>query len=118
MDSDLLIRSMQGYDTVFHVAAKAGVWGAYDGFYAANVTGTRNVIDACRHNGIRHLVYTSSPSVTFDGSHQQGIDESVPYPDRWLCHYPHTMSTFKFMISGDNLFHLYAVPLNAFSLTV
>ena len=25
--SDLLIRSMQGYDTVFHVAAKAGIWG-------------------------------------------------------------------------------------------
>ena len=25
LDSDLLIRNMQGYDTVFHVAAKAGI---------------------------------------------------------------------------------------------
>src|SRR6185437_8430538 len=35
-------------------------------------------------------VYTSSPSVTFDGSDQSGIDESAPYPQRWLCHYSHT----------------------------
>ena len=27
LDSDHLIRTMQGYDTVFHVAAKAGLWG-------------------------------------------------------------------------------------------
>lgn len=36
------------------------------------------------------MVYTSSPSVTFDSANQSGIDESVPYPNRWLCHYPHT----------------------------
>jgi nucleoside-diphosphate-sugar epimerase len=35
-------------------------------------------------------VYTSSPSVTFDGHDQCGIDESVPYPSQFLCHYAHT----------------------------
>jgi len=28
--------------------------------------------------------------VTFDGGDQCGVDESAPYPSRWLCHYPHT----------------------------
>jgi nucleoside-diphosphate-sugar epimerase len=28
--------------------------------------------------------------VTFDGRDQLGVDESVPYANRWLCHYPHT----------------------------
>ncbi len=35
-------------------------------------------------------MFTSSPSVTFAGQHQSGVDESVPYPQQWLCHYPHT----------------------------
>jgi 2-alkyl-3-oxoalkanoate reductase len=39
---------------------------------------------------VRRLVYTSSPSVTFDGHEQRGIDERAPYARRWLCHYPHS----------------------------
>ena len=35
--------AIQGCDVVFHVAAKAGVWGAYADYYRANVVGTQNV---------------------------------------------------------------------------
>lgn len=41
-------------------------------------------------HGVGRLIYTSSPSVVFDGRDQEGIDESVPYPKRWLCHYAHS----------------------------
>ena len=34
--------------------------------------------------------FSSSPSVTFDGTDQKGVDESAPYPTEWLCHYPHS----------------------------
>ena len=30
-----------GMDAVFHVAAKAGVWGSWESFYQPNVIGTR-----------------------------------------------------------------------------
>jgi nucleoside-diphosphate-sugar epimerase len=43
--------------------------------------GTKNVIDACVELKVKRLVYTSSPSVVFDGIH--GIhngSESLPYP--------------------------------------
>lgn len=79
-----------GVDVVYHVAAVAGIWGTWEHFYGINVVGTQNVIDGCRAHGVSRLVYTSSPSVTFDGSPQEGVDETVPYPKRWLCHYQHT----------------------------
>jgi len=47
LDSELLIHALQGYDTVFHVAAKAGIWGSKHEYELTNVTGTRNVLGAC-----------------------------------------------------------------------
>jgi nucleoside-diphosphate-sugar epimerase len=79
-----------GCDLVIHVAAKAGIWGSYDEFYQANVVGTENVIAACRENSISRLVYTSSPSVVFDGSDVEGGNESIPYPAAFEAHYPAT----------------------------
>jgi nucleoside-diphosphate-sugar epimerase len=80
----------QGMDVVFHAAGVAGIWGPWDYYYGINTLGTRHVIDGCLTAGVTRLVYTSSPSVTFDGTNQCGVDESVPYPTRWLCHYPHS----------------------------
>ncbi len=83
-------KAVQGCGAVFHVAAKAGVWGDRLDFYNANVVGTRNVLQACRAEGVARLVYTSSPSVVFDGRDMEGVDESVPYSDRFTAHYPET----------------------------
>ncbi|MEK6250314.1 MAG: NAD-dependent epimerase/dehydratase family protein, partial [Planctomycetales bacterium] len=79
-----------GVDTVYHAAGVAGIWGSWQHFYSINTEGTQNVISGCHAQGVQKLVYTSSPSVSFDGSPQEGVDESQPYPDRWLCHYPHS----------------------------
>lgn len=89
-DRDAVMRACQTMDAVFHVAAIAGIWGPWRDFYEINVLGTQHVVDGCREHGVSRLVYTSSPSVTFDGSDQRGCDESVPYARNWLCHYPHT----------------------------
>lgn len=83
-------QSIRDVDVVVHTAAVAGVWGPYESFYRINTQATLNVIEACRENGIRTLVFTSSPSVTFGGDHQRGVDESEPYPRKWLCAYPQT----------------------------
>ncbi|MEE8107073.1 MAG: NAD-dependent epimerase/dehydratase family protein [Planctomycetota bacterium] len=79
-----------GCDIVFHVAAKAGVWGPAGEYERANVLGTDHVLAACCAHGIQRLVYTSSPSVAFHGEDQEGTDESQDYPDSFLCHYPRT----------------------------
>jgi nucleoside-diphosphate-sugar epimerase len=79
-----------GMEIVFHVAGVAGIWGPWDHFFGINTLGTRNVVRGCLQHGVQRLVYTSSPSVTFDGTDQPNIDESAPYATHWLCHYPHT----------------------------
>lgn len=89
-DVEGLVKACRNVEAVFHVAAKPGIWGSYKSFYTPNVVGTRNVIEACRLNGVQRLIYTSSPSVIFDGKDMQGIDESVPYPETFHAHYPHT----------------------------
>ena len=89
-DAGAVGRAAEGVDVVFHVAAKAGVWGRLRAYHATNVVGTENVVRACRDRGVSKLVYTSTPSVTFVGDDQEGIDESAPYAKRFLCAYPRT----------------------------
>lgn len=79
-----------GTDVVFHTAAKAGVWGKYADFEKANLTGTRNVIEACRRAGTSNLVYTSTPSVVFNGNAICGGNESLPYYSGKLSPYAKT----------------------------
>ena len=89
-DADAVVRACTGAEAVFHVASRPGVWGKYDDFYQPNVVGTRNVISACASCGVRRLIYTSSPSVVFDGRDMEGVNESVPYPPVFDAHYPRT----------------------------
>ena len=89
-DTVAIASACEGIETVFHVAAKAGVWGKYRDFHQTNVNGTCNVIAACQSNEVQRFIYTSSPSVIFDGSDMRGVDESIPYPDRYTAHYPRT----------------------------
>ncbi|MDQ8193551.1 NAD-dependent epimerase/dehydratase family protein [Coraliomargarita sp. SDUM461004] len=79
-----------GVNAVFHVAAKAGVWGSWDSYYRPNVLGSRNVVAACQAEGVRRLVYTSTPSVVFNRQAIRGGGQDMPYGRRWLCHYAHT----------------------------
>lgn len=89
-DKTVLQAAIQGVDAVFHIAAKAGVWGPHTEFYHANVLGTRAVLAACQQAGVKNLVYTSTPSVVFNGGPFRGEDESLPYGSKWLCHYAQT----------------------------
>ena len=101
-DPDSVLKAAEGCDLVFHVAAKAGVWGAYQDYYQANVIGTQNVLAACRVHQISRLVYTSSPSVVFDGRDEEGINESAPYPRRYLTHYPRTKAMAERLVLEAN----------------
>lgn len=90
VDAEYVNRAVSDVDCVIHTAAVAGVWGPWDHFFQNNVVASRHILLACQESRVKSLVYTSSPSVTFDGSHQSGVDESVGYPDQWMCPYPHT----------------------------
>ncbi len=92
----------RGADTVFHTAAIAGVWGPWRRYRQNNVVGTQHVIAACRRHGVRRLIYTSSPSVVFTTTDQSGVDESIPYTTRWLCHYPRSKALAEQAVLAAN----------------
>jgi len=101
-DPAAVTAAVKDCDIVYHVAAKAGVWGPYEEYYQTNVIGSRNIIQACLSQGVMRLVYTSSPSVVFNGSDMEGVDESVPYPDHYHSFYPQTKAEAEQMVLAAN----------------
>ena len=101
-DAEAVEKAVAGSDVVFHVAAKAGVWGRHADFFTTNVTGTQNVLAACKNLGIRKLVYTSTPSVVHAGSDLAGVNESTPYPKHFDAAYPETKATAEKAVLAAN----------------
>ena len=98
-------------DIVYHVAAVPGVWGSWQKYYDINTLGTQNIIEACRLAEVPRLVFTSSPSVVYDGQSHMNADESLPYPQSYLCHYPHTKALAEQAILAANSPSLATVSL-------
>ncbi|MEX2567769.1 MAG: NAD-dependent epimerase [Cyclobacteriaceae bacterium] len=74
----------QDFDKVVNLAAQAGVRYSLtnpDAYIEANIVGFINILEACRHNNIKHLAYASSSSVY--GSNTQmpfSTSHSVDHP--------------------------------------
>ena len=91
VDDEAKVRAAcRGVQTVFHVAAKVGVWGPYTEFFRTNVLGTRAVLAGCREHRVQRLVHTSTPSVVYTGSDLAGADESLPLTKHCPSPYPVT----------------------------
>lgn len=110
-DFAALKQAMVGCEAVFHVAAKTGIWGKYKDFYLANVSGTENVLQACRELGIRNLVFSSSPSIVYDGKDSEGQNESLPYPPKYNASYPQTKAIAEKLVMAANNATLKTVSL-------
>lgn len=90
--------AVAGCEAVFHVAAKAGVWGHYEEYFQANVVGTENILAACGTHKTPYLIYTSSPSVVYGDEPLRNVDESIPYPENYLTAYPETKAIAEQMV--------------------
>ncbi len=101
-DKKMVEKAVRDCELVFHVAAKAGYWGRDKDYLEINVTGTRHVIDACRIHGVSRLVYTSSPSVVFNGDPIEGGDERLPYARSFKAAYPRTKMLAEKMVLQAN----------------
>jgi nucleoside-diphosphate-sugar epimerase len=78
-----LASAMEGCDAVFHVAAiyRNGVpRSKRDELFAANVTGTENVLDAATDAGVSRVVYVSS-NVAFGDTRGEVVDETYEPPE-------------------------------------
>jgi nucleoside-diphosphate-sugar epimerase len=108
-DSEFVNSSLENIDTVFHTAAIPGIWGK--DFFSVNVQGTENIISSCQNNSVRRLIFTSSPSVVFGNASLEGVDESTPYPEKYLCDYPRTKALAEKMVLQANNANLSTVAI-------
>lgn len=73
-----------GFDAVVNLAAQAGVRYSIDNpkaYIDSNLVGFFNVLEACRHHPVEHLVYASSSSV-------YGGNEKVPFSEEDAVDHP------------------------------
>ena len=77
---DELVRSTfaaHRFDGVFHLAARAGVRPSIADprlYFSTNMDGTLNLLEACRHGGVRDFIFASSSSV-------YGMNIKVPFAE-------------------------------------
>jgi nucleoside-diphosphate-sugar epimerase len=110
-DSTAVAAACAGVETVFHVAAKVGVWGRYKDFYRTNVLGTRALLEGCRQHGVRNFVHTSTPSVVYNGEDLADADESFPLTTRCPSPYPLTKAIAEREVCSANSKTLRTVAL-------
>ena len=112
LDDEAAMRAAcRGIGTVFHVAAKVGVWGCYDDFFRANVLGTRALLAGCREHGVARFVHTSTPSVVYNGRDLAGADESLPLTTACPSPYPLTKALAEAEVLAANSSALRTVAL-------
>ncbi|XP_010479135.1 PREDICTED: 3beta-hydroxysteroid-dehydrogenase/decarboxylase-like isoform X2 [Camelina sativa] len=98
-----VVKGFEGAEVVFHMAAPDSSIKFHQLHYSVNVQGTTNVIDACIEVGVKRLIYTSSPSVVFDGVHGTlNADESMPYPPKHNDSYSATKAEGEALILKAN----------------
>jgi len=103
------IFSESRFDAVVNLAAQAGVRYSLENPHAyvdANLVGFVNVLEGCRHNGIRHLVFASSSSV-------YGANTAMPFSvhhnvDHPVSLYAATKKANELM--AHTYSHLYGLP--------
>ncbi|CAK9149845.1 unnamed protein product [Ilex paraguariensis] len=102
-DKSQVLKACQEAEVVFHMAAPDSSINSYELHHSVNVQGTKNVIGACIELKVKRLIYTSSPSVVFDGVN--GIfngEESSPYPAKHNDSYSATKAEGEALVIKSN----------------
>jgi len=110
-DAPAVTAACAGITTVFHTAARVGVWGRHEDFHRTNVLGTRALLEGCRRHGVRTLVHTSTPSVVYNGRDLAGADESLPLTTACPSPYPLTKAIAEREVLAANSPSLRTVAL-------
>ncbi|GAA5078068.1 NAD-dependent epimerase/dehydratase family protein [Nocardia iowensis] len=103
-DQASLVQATNGVDIVFHSAARVDERGTRQQFWDENVRATELLLEAARRGGASRFVFISSPSALMDrdGGDQLDVDESIPYPQRYLNLYSETKAAAERAVLAAN----------------
>ena len=102
-----MIKALRGMDVVFHTASiiPLTIDVTDEDMYRVNVSGAHNVIEACKLNDVKRLVYTSSSSVVLSKNRNkvsENVEESQSLPDDPLNMYVKTKGMAETMVTSTN----------------
>ncbi len=91
LDKESLIRAFTGADVVFHLAGLISIvsWDRKE-VEAVNITGVKNVVEACQSTGVKRLLHTSSFHAHQQEPLDKPLDESRPLHDGTYPPYDHS----------------------------
>ncbi len=101
-DPAVCTEACRNVGTVFHVAARVGVWGRTEDFRRDNVDATHALLAAAKAAGVTRFVYTSTPSVVYNGLDLAGADESLPLTTACPSPYPLTKAEAERAVLAAN----------------
>ena len=87
-EAETLAAAVRGCEAVIHAAAKFRFWGPWEEFYAANVVGTRNMLEASCREGVGRFIYISTIAVV--GRPAPNLVITEEHPCTPLDHYQRT----------------------------
>lgn len=102
LTDEFVYPATRGIDVVHHSAARVTDVGSRAQFWDTNLTGTERLLRAARHNGVGRFVFVSSPSAVMTGRDQIDIDETQPYPGRYLNLYSQTKAAAERVVLAAN----------------
>lgn len=101
-DPAVCAEAVQAVETVFHVAARVGVWGKQEDFHRDNVIATETLLTAAQAARVSRFVHTSTPSVVYNGKDLAGADESLPLTTDCPSPYPLTKAQAEAKVIAAN----------------
>jgi len=69
---------LEGVDAVVHAAAKVEEFGPMKDFWAINVDGTKQLLEAAKTAGVKRFIHIGTEASIFYGQHMVDIDETEP----------------------------------------
>jgi nucleoside-diphosphate-sugar epimerase len=94
----------EGAELAFHAAAQVLDWGPREEFVRANVTGTRNALQACREAGVPRFVHVGTEAALLAGRPLVNVNEDAPLRPDSPAHYSSTKAEAEQAVrdaSGD-----------------
>lgn len=101
---EAMVAGMAECDTVFHCASTLGIWmDDYEALYKDNVVGTINVLEAAKAcSSVKRFIYVGSITAIFGGEHMNNVDETHPYPKKFVSTYSRTKAEAEIEVMKYN----------------
>ncbi|MBX2985692.1 MAG: NAD(P)-dependent oxidoreductase [Bacteroidia bacterium] len=94
---------VNGVDMIIHAASFSSPWGKAAEFNSSNIITQQNILSSAKKYGVQKIIYISSPSVYFDGTHRLNIKETDPLPLKFVNHYARTKREAEILLEQSNI---------------